>query len=160
MYRTHDSHKWTNDNFTEIEDKLGIRGDEEGAFRLRGSKANVGLMQRIWLRNNIRVAKLWLGNWRKYYYKEVFGSKELSGEWAKFEDEDQFMLEQKAKKKENRCRDMDWYDKHVYMRILGIHIPWYAARERERNMSRAINGDKANTSRALKFGGKTRKVKQ
>ena len=161
MYRTHDAHKWTNDNFTDMKVKLGIDGDEEGAFRLRDSKRNVGLMQRIWLRNNIRVAKLWLGNWRKYYYKEVFGSMELTGEWAKFEKEDQYMLEQKAKKKENHCRDIDWFDKHVYMRILGIHIPWYAAREQELNMSKAIKyGGKTNTSHKLMYGGKTQKVKE
>ena len=149
MYRTHDSHKWTNDNFTDLEALLGVRGDAKGAFALKGSDHNVATMQRIWLRNNIRVAKLWLGKWRKYYYKEVFGSKELSGEWAKFEEEDEYMLEQKAIQKQNRCRDLDWFDKYVYMRILGVHIPWYSAREMERN-----------ASHALKFGGKTRRVKK
>jgi predicted glycosyltransferase involved in capsule biosynthesis len=75
MYRVRDMHKWTNDNFTDLAVKLGVDGDEEGQFLAYGVTTNAGMMTRIWLRNNIRVAKIWLGDWRKYYYKEVFGSK-------------------------------------------------------------------------------------
>ena len=147
MYRTHNAHKWSNDNYTGMEVMLGIDGDVNGTFALKGSKKNVKTMQRIWLRNNIRVANVWLGTWRHYYYKEVFGTKELPGRWAKFGEDDEYMVEQKAIQKRNRCRDLDWFDKYVYMRILGIHIPWYSMREEERN-----------ASKALKYGGKTRKV--
>ena len=132
MYRIHDQHKWTNDNFTELSAKLRIDG--EGKYlAYRGEE--VGEMHRIWLRNNIRVAKLWLGDWRHYYYKEVFGSKVLSGEWAKFEEEDEYMLEQMRFKEQNQCRDFDWFDKHVFMRLLGIHNPWYSKRKEDEERS-------------------------
>jgi polypeptide N-acetylgalactosaminyltransferase len=139
MYRIRDVHKWTNDNFTELAVKLGVDGNDEGKYLAYGVARNVDVMTRIWLRNNIRVAKIWLGEWRKYYYKEVFGSKELPGGWAKFEEDDEYIKEQLGFKEKNHCRDFDWLDKHVYMRILGIHNPWYAARQMDLNANATLN---------------------
>ena len=87
---------------------------DDGPYFAYGSNATLDVMNRIWLRNNIRVAKLWLGDWRYYYYQEVFGSKELPAEWAKFENEDEDMLEQKRIKANYHCLDFDWFDKHVH----------------------------------------------
>jgi len=135
MYRIHDKNKWDNDNFTELSTKLRIDG--KGNYWAYGVKSNTGDMQRIWIRNNIRVAKVWLGDWRQYYYQQVFGSKELLGEWAKFEEEDEYMLEQMRFKEQNQCRDFDWFDKHVFMRLLGIHNPWYNQRKKDERRARS-----------------------
>lgn len=123
MYRVKDSKKWANDNFTVLIDKLHL--NEEGrqyrAYKIQG----VDTMTRIWLRNNIRIAKLWLGEWRHPYYKRVFHRERLSPEWLKFEEEDEFMLKQKLIQKKNQCKDFNWFDKHVLMRLLGTHNPWW-----------------------------------
>ena len=140
MYRERDVHvnKWTNDNFTDLAVKLGVDGDEEGKFLTDGFVTDI--MSRILHRNNIRVVKIWLGDWRKYFYKEVFGSKELQRGWAKFEEDDEYMKEQIGLKEKNQCRDFDWFDKHVYMKILGTHTPWYAARQMDLNANGTLNG--------------------
>jgi hypothetical protein len=39
--------------------------------------------------------------------ENIFGSKEVSGEWAKFEEEDEHMLEQMRIKEKEQCRDFD-----------------------------------------------------
>ena len=136
-----DRNKWANDNFTDLEVKLGVDGDEEGNFVVYGyDTTKADIFTRIEVRNNIRVAKIWLGDWRKYYYKEVFGSMELQRGWAKFEEDDEYMKEQIGFKEKNQCRDFDWFDKHVYMKILGTHTPWYAARQMDLNANGTLNG--------------------
>jgi hypothetical protein len=50
------------------------------------------------------------------------------------------MKEQIGFKEKNQCRDFDWFDKHVYMKILGVHNPWYAARQMDRNANGTLNG--------------------
>jgi polypeptide N-acetylgalactosaminyltransferase len=129
MYRNSYRARWDT-GYGNLTTNLGVDMDD-GPYFAYGSNATLDVMNRIWLRNNIRVAKLWLGDWRYYYYLEVFGSKELPTEWAKFENEDEDMLEQMRIMANNRCRDFDWFDKHVFMRILGIHNPWYAKRTNE-----------------------------
>jgi glycosyltransferase involved in cell wall biosynthesis len=126
MYRVHDAHKWTKDNFDE-ELLAKLRVSEPGEYRAHGSKKKTEIMARIWLRNNIRVAKVWLGEARLFYYKKVFGSKRLPPEWEKFEKEDDHMLEQILLKEKNKCHDFEWFDQHVFMRLLGVHHPWYKA---------------------------------
>jgi polypeptide N-acetylgalactosaminyltransferase len=123
MYRIHESkHKWDRDNFDELIPKLRIDGP--GEYRAYGIN-KVANITRIWLRNNIRVASLWLGEAKPYYYEEIFGTRVLAPEWAKFEEVDEDLAEQIRIKKKNQCRDFAWFDRHVFMRILGIHHPWY-----------------------------------
>ena len=126
MYRNSYRAKWDTD-YGNLTTKLGVDSDD-GRYLAYGFNISLDAMNRIWLRNNIRVAKVWLGDWRYYYYKEVFGSKKLPAEWAKFENEDGEMLEQIRIKAKNQCRDFDWFDKFVFLRILGKHNPWYAKR--------------------------------
>jgi hypothetical protein len=81
-------------------------------------------------RNNIRVMELWVGNHpAKYaYYKKQFGHEYLEPQWQQYVDElkhDPAALKQIRLKKENKCHDFDWYDKHVMMKLVGKHHPWF-----------------------------------
>lgn len=141
MYRVKDAHKWTNDNFTSLETKLGLNFPG-GEFKAYGGKQPAA-MTKIWLRNNIRITNLWLGDtWKRFYYKVVFGSEYLAPEWAQFEKEDDYMRKQIRFREKNQCRDFTWFDTHVYMRLLGIHTPWwgaYQAHKKAAEEHRALN---------------------
>jgi glycosyltransferase involved in cell wall biosynthesis len=91
------------------------------------SRGNFG---KITIRNNLRVMNIWVGDHpAKYaYYKKTFGTTELKPEWQQYVDElktDPAALKQIRLKKENQCRDFEWFDKHVMMKLVGKHHPWY-----------------------------------
>lgn len=138
MYRVHDAHKWTKDTFDdELLTKLGV--NETGDWKAYGLKKPTEIMMRIWLRNNIRVAKVWLGEARFYYYEKVFGSKRLPPEWARFEREDGHMLDQILLKEKNKCHEFEWFDQHVFMRLLGVHHPWHKAMTADQYPASVVN---------------------
>jgi hypothetical protein len=86
---------------------------------------------KITQRNNIRVMEIWVGDHpAKYaYYKKQFGrEKNLQPQWQQYIDElkhDPAALKQIRLKEENKCHDFEWYDKHVMMKLVGKHHPWY-----------------------------------
>jgi glycoprotein-N-acetylgalactosamine 3-beta-galactosyltransferase len=89
-----------------------------------------GEFGKITLRNNLRVMDIWVGEHpAKYaYYKKVFGSSRLRPEWQQYIDElktDPAAQKQIRLKKENQCHDFEWFDKHVMMKLVGKHHPWY-----------------------------------
>jgi len=92
--------------------------------------ANKGEFAKITLRNNLRVMNIWVGDHpAKYaYYKKALGTTELKPEWQQYVDElktDPAALKQIRLKKQNQCRDFEWFDKHVMMKLVGKHHPWY-----------------------------------
>lgn len=148
MYRTRDIHKWTNDIFDDqLINKLRI--NETGVYKAYGVP-NMNTMSKIWLRNNIRVASIWLGDAKRYYYENVFGSKILPPEWAKFEEEDEDLLKQIQFKEKNQCRDFKWFDKHVFMRLLGNHNPWHE--EMKKDEAKLAAQEKNQTNQNLTMG--------
>lgn len=81
-------------------------------------------------RNNIRVMEMWVGDHpaKAGYYKKTFGAAKLRPEWQQYVDElktDPRAMKQMKLKKENKCRDFEWYDKHVMHKLTGRHHPWY-----------------------------------
>lgn len=123
MYRFHHANKWRDDDFGNLEQTLGF--NEPGEYRAYGNQKNISTINKILIRNSIRVATVWLGEARRYYYQDIFGSKYLSPEWLKYEEEDEDMRIQLQHKEQNQCHDFEWFDRHVMMRLLGTHQPWY-----------------------------------
>jgi hypothetical protein len=85
---------------------------------------------KITQRNNIRVMEIWVGDHpAKYaYYKKQFGHEYLEPQWQQYVDElkhDHAALKQIRLKNKNKCHDFEWYDKHVMMKLVGKHHPWY-----------------------------------
>ena len=63
------------------------------------------------------------------YYKDQFGDTQLDPEWQQYVDEletDPDAQLQIRKKKENKCHDFDWWDRHVLVKLTGKHHPWYS----------------------------------
>jgi len=87
---------------------------------------------RIKERNNLRVLDIWVGNHpaRDAYYRQQYGTPrdDLPPEWKQYIDElntDPAALEQKRLKEANQCHDFEWFDKHVLMKLIGMHHPWH-----------------------------------
>lgn len=109
-----------------LRDRLGF--NHPGPFLIEGSPSHE--FSRLLARNSIRVLEMWLRDHpaKAAFYRNQFGSETLPPEWQQFVDEmrtDPAALEQEILRKRNQCRDFDWFDRHVYMRILGVHHPWH-----------------------------------
>ena len=101
----------------------------ENATKKKMWKA-MGDFSKITQRNNIRIMEQWVGDHpAKYgYYKKVFGDSKLRPEWQQYVDElktDPAAIKQMKLKEENKCRDFEWFDKHVMVKMSGKHHPWY-----------------------------------
>ncbi len=62
------------------------------------------------------------------YYERLFGQPTLKPEFQLFIDQwkvDPAAQRQVRIKKENKCHDFEWWDKHVMMRLTGRHHPWH-----------------------------------
>jgi glycosyltransferase involved in cell wall biosynthesis len=105
-----------------VREQYGLDG--EGSWNYRGS-VNVDDFGKIIVRNNMRILRVWMGRdsiaTKHYYYK---GFKQnstdpmgLAPEWRKYE------IEMDTDK--NQCKDFEWFDRHVYHKLLGIHHPWH-----------------------------------
>lgn len=128
MYRIHidKTGRWPPDISTEVTDKLGLGKD--APFMVNDVPADN--FTKIITRNNIRVLERWAktSNARTGYYAKVFGNSSLSEEWQSFAEEmktDAFALQQEWSIKRNGCKNFDWFDKHVYVKLTGVHHPWH-----------------------------------
>eukprot|EP00177_Eucheuma_denticulatum_P000785 GFKZ01001419.1.p1 GENE.GFKZ01001419.1~~GFKZ01001419.1.p1 ORF type:complete len:506 (-),score=59.27 GFKZ01001419.1:99-1616(-) len=128
MYRIHlkETGRWPPKIPQDLTDRLGL--GREGAFKVRGSQADN--FTKIITRNNIRVLERWAktSNARSGYYKKTFGSETLPEEWEMFVDEmkrDPYAKQQERVILDNNCHDFDWFDKHVYVKLTGVHHPWH-----------------------------------
>lgn len=105
-----------------------IGADKPGKWTVHHGRADD--VTRVVTRNNIRIVSLWMGDHQAKleFYKKAFGTAELAPEWKQFEDEletDDAYLEQAERKRTNECRDFEWFDTHVYKRLVGKHYPWH-----------------------------------
>lgn len=128
MYRIHLKKvgRWPPGIPQALTDRLGLGRDDD--FMVNGASADN--FTKIITRNNIRVLERWAktSNARTGYYKKVFGSEELPNEWQMFADEmknDPYAKQQQHMLEKNGCRDFDWFDKHVYVKLTGVHHPWH-----------------------------------
>lgn len=109
-----------------LTDRLGL--GKNAPYEVNGQPADN--FTKIITRNNIRVMERWAkhSNARTGFYKLIFGSEVLSEEWQSFADEmkdDPYALKQEKHIQENGCRDFNWFDKHVYVKLTGVHHPWH-----------------------------------
>jgi hypothetical protein len=128
MYRIHlkEVGRWPPELPQDLTDKLGC--GHSGDFMVHGSPADN--FTKIITRNNMRIMNVWVGEHAaKYgYYQKSFGTTVLPPEWQQYEDElrtDPAALEQRAIREQNKCRDFEWFDRHVYKKLLGVHHPWH-----------------------------------
>lgn len=105
--------------------------DVAGKWHVNGGKADH--FTRLVERNNMRVFRVWLGSSsfaRNYFYKS-FGvnstdPKDFAPEWAtmlRSLDNDTEILRQEAIRDRNKCKSIDWFDRHVVYRLVGRHLP-------------------------------------
>lgn len=128
MYRIHvrDTGRWPPALPVSLTERLGL--GRPGDFLVRGSVADN--FTRIITRNNIRVMERWARNSsaRTGYYHRIFGSDELPPEWNVFAQEmetDPYARAQRKYIQKNGCKDFNWFDKHVYVKLTGVHHPWH-----------------------------------
>lgn len=129
MYRIHikDTGRWPPHIPQALTDKLNL-SDEDSKFEVRGSEADN--FTKIITRNNIRVLERWAktSNARTGYYMRTFNNATLPEEWKHFADEmktDPYALAQEKFIRENGCKNFDWFDRHVYIKLTGVHHPWH-----------------------------------
>lgn len=128
MYRIHlkETGRWPPDLPQELTDRLGL--GNSGRFVVEGNAADN--FTKITVRNNIRVMERWAkhSDARTGYYKKLFGSEILPLEWKQFADEmetDEYARTQKKVIQANGCKDFNWFDKHVMVKLAGVHHPWH-----------------------------------
>ncbi|KAI0559169.1 Glycosyltransferase family GT27 [Gracilaria domingensis] len=128
MYRLHiqDTGRWPPELPQELTDRLHLGGP--AAFLVDGQPSSN--FSRITMRNNIRVMERWAkhSNAKTGYYKETLGSETLPEEWQIFADEmktEKYAVRQQEVIDKNQCRDFDWFDKHVMVKLAGVHHPWH-----------------------------------
>lgn len=128
MYRLHirETGRWPPTLSTRLTEKLGC--GQKAPFLVYGAPADN--FTKIITRNNIRVLERWAGtsNARTGYYEKALGSKKLPPEWQFYADEmknDWYAKQQQRKMAQNRCKNFNWFDKHVYYRLTGVHHPWH-----------------------------------
>jgi GT2 family glycosyltransferase len=128
MYRIHvkEVGRWPPFLPQELTDRLGC--GYPGRFLTNGSPADN--FTKIITRNNIRIMETWVGDHpaKRGYYKHVLGSETLPPEWQQYADElatDPTAIEQREVRTRNKCRDFEWFDRHVYKKYVGVHHPWH-----------------------------------
>lgn len=129
MYRIHikDTGRWPPTISQELLQSIGF--DQNKEYRIRGVPASD--FSKAITRNNIRVLERWArsSTARTGYYQHVFGGNgSLPDEWKVFADQmdsDPYAIEQEAYITKNGCRNFDWFDKHVYVKLTGVHHPWH-----------------------------------
>lgn len=128
MYRVHlaETGRWPPFIPQDLTDRLGLGMDK--LFLVNGLQADN--FTKIITRNNIRVLERWAkdSNARTGYYKQVFGSETLPEEWQQFVEEmkhDPYAQQQAKLIEANKCKDFNWFDKHVYVKLTGVHHPWH-----------------------------------
>jgi len=115
----------------EMTDRLGCaykNGTYTGKFIVLKHPADN--FTRITTRNNLRIMEGWVGDHeaKKSYYKRLFGQETLKPEFQRFVDDwkvDPAAQKQMRIKKENKCHDFEWFDKYVFMRLVGRKNPWH-----------------------------------
>lgn len=110
----------------ELTDNLRLGGST--GWILRGSTADN--FTKVTIRNNIRVMERWSKDYsaRSGYYKKIFGSETLNGQWKKFAEEmktDAYAIEQERFIQRNGCKRYEWFDRHVYYKLTGVLHPWH-----------------------------------
>lgn len=128
MYRVHmkEVGRWPPEIPQDLTDRLGC--GHPGEFIVHGGHADN--FTKIITRNNMRIMEAWVGDHeaKAGYYKKSFGTDVLPPEWQQFVDEmknDPTWHEQKALKERNKCKDFAWFERHVYMKYVGVHHPWH-----------------------------------
>lgn len=128
MYRIHLQQvgRWPPHIPQSLTDRLGLAKD--APFQVDGHQADN--FTKIITRNNIRVFERWgkTSNARTGYYKKVFQNETLPEEWQMFADEmksDPYAIRQEQIIRNNECRNFDWFDRHVYVKLTGVHHPWH-----------------------------------
>lgn len=129
MYRIHikDTGRWPPAISQELLQKSGFDPDKE--YKIRGIPSSE--FSKAITRNNIRVMERWAqsSSARTGYYKHVFGEGgKLPEDWnllAKNMMMDPHARMQQRNLKKNRCRDFEWFDRHVYFKLTGVHHPWH-----------------------------------
>eukprot|EP00957_Ditylum_brightwellii_P046794 3551451-Ditylum_brightwellii.AAC.1 len=141
VYRVHlkeNADRWPPPLAQALTDRIGLAHD--GMWNVRGSPASN--FTKIITRNNLRVLNLWVGETHPAtlkYYRQTFDiatsesslqqqQRLLPPEWYQYIEEmkqDKHWLYQQSKKVENQCQDFDWFDKHVFMKLVGRHHPWH-----------------------------------
>lgn len=133
VYRIHmkETGRWPPDLPNATVQGLGLR--RPGKWELVGG-GFVNDFERIVIKNNIRILYVW-GNedTMRGYLSVKFGvnstdPKDLPAEWRPFLSDlpnDPHIQEQLRFQKKNQCRDFDWFDRHIYYKMLGIHHPWH-----------------------------------
>lgn len=128
MYRIHirDTGRWP----PVVPPSLTVRLDlaRHAPYRVRGFSADN--FTKIITRNNIRVLERWAraSSARTGYYRRMFGKEVLPPEWQVVAEQmktDRYAKAQRSYIRRNGCRDFDWFDKHVYVKLTGVHHPWH-----------------------------------
>lgn len=128
MYRIHlrQVGRWPPKIPQSLTDRLGLGRDAR--FEVDGRRADN--FTKIITRNNIRVLERWAktSDARTGYYKKAFQNETLPEEWKMFADEmnhDPYAQQQEKLMRRNDCRNFDWFDRHVYVKLTGVHHPWH-----------------------------------
>lgn len=129
MYRIHikDTGRWPPTIPQELLQSIGF--DQNKEFRIRGGSTSD--FTKVITRNNIRVLERWArsSTARTGYYQHLFGGNgSLPDDWKVFADQmdsDTYAIEQRRYIRKNGCRNFDWFDKHVYVKLTGVHHPWH-----------------------------------
>ncbi|CDF39182.1 Glycosyltransferase, family GT27 [Chondrus crispus] len=128
MYRIHldEVGRWPPVIPESLTDRLDLARD--APYEVDGHPADN--FTKIITRNNIRVLERWAknSNARTGFYKLMFGAENLPEEWQAFADQmgdDPYAQQQEQYLQKNGCKDFNWFDKHVYFKLTGVHHPWH-----------------------------------
>lgn len=107
----------------------GLR--HNGKFLYRGTIADD--RTKLAVRNYMRIVRIWLPAIKDEWYNAAFGSPKLPTEWDQFVAamNDNDINIELMEDLRDKCQDLEWFDKHVLMSVLGVHHPWYSGDKNE-----------------------------
>jgi hypothetical protein len=83
---------------------------------------------RLAVKNYMRIVRVWLPAIKDAWYDAAFGSGTLPKEWEQFvaamNDDDRNIEAMEGLR--SQCQNLEWFDKHILMTLLGVHNPWYS----------------------------------
>eukprot|EP00523_Entomoneis_sp_CCMP467_P008606 CAMPEP_0168722348 /NCGR_PEP_ID=MMETSP0724-20121128/2553_1 /TAXON_ID=265536 /ORGANISM="Amphiprora sp., Strain CCMP467" /LENGTH=710 /DNA_ID=CAMNT_0008769021 /DNA_START=301 /DNA_END=2432 /DNA_ORIENTATION=+ len=133
VYRIHikETGRWPPKIPQHIQQKYQINA--RGRWRVNGGRAD--LFTRLVERNNLRIFHVWLGNtsYTRNYFNRAYGVNstdpgKFAPEWRKMMTDianDTEIERQIALREKNKCKSIDWFDRHVVYRLVGRHLPFH-----------------------------------
>mmetsp|Transcript_3609 Transcript_3609/g.4794 ORF Transcript_3609/g.4794 Transcript_3609/m.4794 type:complete len:697 (+) Transcript_3609:364-2454(+) len=134
VYRIHleETGRWPPKISLDFQKKYGL--DYPGKWRVNKGKAD--MFTRLVERNTLRIFRVWMGansSFTRNYYHKTFGinstdTQKLPVEWArmiKSMDNDTEILRQESIRDRNKCKSLEWFDRHIVYRLVGQHLPFH-----------------------------------